>query len=49
MDLKNNIKIIGSFQKIVNSLDAVITIIRIIAVLFLILQTVVLIAAPKKN
>lgn len=49
MDLKNNIKVIGSFQKVVNALYAVITVVRVIAVLFLILQTVVLLAAPDKG
>ena len=41
MDLKNDIKVIGSFQKAVNALYAAITVIRIAAVAFLILQTVV--------
>ena len=47
MDLKNNIKIIGSFQKAVNALYAAITVIRIAAVAFLILQTVVLICSNR--
>jgi len=49
MDLKNNIKVMGTFQKVVNSLYAVITAIRVIAVVFLVLQAVLLIAAPDKS
>lgn len=49
MDLKNNIKIMGTFQKVVNSLYAVITAIRVIAVVFLVFQAVLLIAAPDKS
>lgn len=48
MNLKNNIKVIGTFQNVVNALYTVITVIRIVAVLFLILQTVVLLASPIK-
>lgn len=47
MDLKNDIKVIGSFQKAVNALYAAITVIRIAAVAFLILQTVVLICSNR--
>lgn len=49
MDLKNNIKVMGTFQKVVNSLYAVITAVRIIAVVFLVLQAVLLIASPDKT
>lgn len=49
MDLRNNIKIMGSFQKTVNALYAVITVIRVFAVAFLVLQAVLLIAAPDKS
>lgn len=49
MDLRNNIKIMGSFQKTVNALYAVITVIRVLAVAFLVLQAVLLIAAPDKS
>lgn len=49
MDLKNNIKVMGAFQKAVNSLYAIITAIRIIAVAFLVLQAVLLIVSPGKS
>lgn len=49
MNLKNNIKVIGTFQNVVNALYMVITVIRVVAVLFLILQTVVLLASPDKS
>ena len=49
MDLRNNIKVIGSFQKVVNSLYTVIMIIRIVAVAFLVLQTLLLILSPDKK
>ena len=49
MNLKNNIRIIGTFQNVVNALYTVITVVRIVAVLFLILQTVVLLASPDKS
>ena len=49
MNLKNNIKVIGTFQNVVNARDTVITVVRIVAVLFLILQTVVLLASPDKS
>lgn len=49
MDLKNNIKVFGSFQKAVNALYMIITVIRIIAVVFLILQAIFLVAGPDKT
>ena len=49
MNLKNNIRVIGTFRNVVNALYTVITVVRIVAVLFLILQTVVLLASPDKS
>lgn len=49
MDLKNNIKVMGTFQKVVNSLYAIITAVRVIAVVFLVLQAVLLIASPDRS
>ncbi len=49
MDFKNNIKVIGSFQKAVNALYAAITVIKIAAVAFLVLQTAVLICSNRPN
>ena len=49
MDLKNDIKVIGSFQKSVNALYAAIAVIRIAAVAFLVLQTVVLICSNRPS
>ena len=49
MNLKNNIRVIGTFQNVVNALYTVITVVRIVAVLFLILQAVVLLASPDKS
>lgn len=43
MDLFNNIKLFDALKKVVDSLYIVITIIRVIAVLFLILQAITLI------
>lgn len=43
MDLKNNIKVIGSFQKVINSLYMLINALRIIGVVFLALQALTLI------
>ena len=49
MDIRNNIKVMGTFQKVVNSLYAVITAIRVIAVAFLVLQAVLLNVSPDKT
>ena len=49
MDLKNNIKVIGTFQKAVNALYFLISALRILAVAFLVLQTVMLIFNEKTN
>ncbi len=47
MDLKNNIKVIGSFQKTVNALYIIINVLRALAVAFLVLQTVILLFNEK--
>lgn len=47
MDLKNNIKVLGTFKTAVNGFYAVITVIRIVAVAFLILQTILLLTENK--
>ena len=47
MDLKNNIKVMGTFKKTVNGLYTAITVIRVIAVVFLILQTILLLTENK--
>lgn len=47
MDLKNNIKIMGTFKSAVNGLYTVITVIRVIAVIFLVLQTILLLTENK--
>lgn len=47
MDLKNNIKVMGAFRSAVNSLYTVITVIRVVAVIFLILQTILLLTENK--
>lgn len=47
MDLRNNIKVIGSFQKAVNALYFIISTLRILAVVFLILQTLILLLDKK--
>lgn len=47
MDLKNNIKVIGSFQKAVNALYIIINVLRALAVVFLVLQTVILLFNEK--
>lgn len=49
MDLKNNIKVIGSFQKTVNALYMIINILRALAVAFLVLQTLILIFNNKSK
>lgn len=49
MDIKNNIKVMGTFQKTVNILYGIITAIRIIAVAFLVLQAVLLVVSPDKS
>ena len=49
MDIKNDIRVIGALQKTVNALYAVITAVRVIAVVFLVLQAVLLIASPDKS
>ena len=40
MDLKNNIKIFGAFKKFIDSLYAIITAIRVAAVIILVLQAI---------
>ena len=47
MDLRNNIKVIGSFQKTVNALYFIISALRAAAVLFLVLQTFLLLFREK--
>ena len=47
MDIKNDIKIMGAFKSAVNGLYTVITAIRIIAVAFLVIQTVLLLTQEK--
>lgn len=47
MDLKNNIKVIGSFQKAVNALYFLISALRVLAVAFLALQALMLIVNDK--
>jgi len=49
MDIKNNIKTIGAFRKTVDALYAVITVLRVLAVAFLIIQTVMLVLSPDKS
>lgn len=49
MDIKNNIKTIGAFRKTVDALYTVVTILRVIAVAFLVIQTVLLILSPDKS
>lgn len=49
MDIKNNIKVMGTFKKAVNGLYTVITVIRVIAVVFLILQTILLLTENKTS
>ncbi|MCD7723076.1 MAG: hypothetical protein LUH82_03890 [Clostridiales bacterium] len=38
MDLKNNIKVIDSFQKVINSLYMLIQVLRVIGIAFLAIQ-----------
>lgn len=47
MDIKKDIKVMGAFRSAVNGLYTVITVIRVIAVVFLLLQTVLLITQEK--
>ena len=49
MDLKNNIKIFGAFKKFVDSLYAIITAIRVVAVIILVLQAIFLITESGKS
>lgn len=49
MDLKNNIKIFGAFKKFIDSLYAIITAVRIAAVIILVLQTIFLITESGKS
>lgn len=49
MDLKNNIKIFGAFKKFVNALYAIITAVRVVAVIFLVLQAIFLITDSGKS
>ena len=48
MDLKNDIKVMGGFQKTINALYAAITVIRALAVAFLLLHAVLLLPSPDK-
>ncbi|MDE5670957.1 MAG: hypothetical protein K2I14_05810 [Eubacterium sp.] len=49
MDLRNNIKIFGAFKKFVDSLYAIITAVRIAAVIILVLQAIFLITESGKS
>ena len=49
MDLRNNIKILGAFKKFIDGLYAVITALRVIAVIILVLQAIFLITDTGKN
>ncbi len=49
MDLKNNIKIFGAFKKFIDSLYAIITAVRIVAVIILVLQAIFLITESGKS
>ncbi len=49
MDLKNNIKVFGAFKKTVDGLYAVITAIRVLAVILLVLQAIFLITENGKS
>lgn len=49
MDIKNNIKTIGAFRKTVDALYTIVTILRVIAIAFLVIQTVLLILSPDKS
>ena len=49
MDLKSNIKIFGAFKKFVNTLYAIISIVRVVAVIFLVLQAIFLITDNGKS
>lgn len=49
MDIKNNIKTISVFRKTVDALYTVVTVLRVIAVAFLVIQTVMLILSPDKS
>ena len=49
MDLKNNIKMMSTFKSTINGLYTVITVIRVIAVIFLILQTILLLTENKAS
>lgn len=48
MDLFNNIKLFDAFKKVVDSLYIIITIIRVISVVFLILQAITLITETPR-
>lgn len=49
MDLKNNIKVFGALKKTVDGLYAVITAIRVLAVVLLVLQAIFLITENGKS
>lgn len=49
MDIKNNIKVFGSFKKIIDALFAIITVIRIVAVIFMILQVFFIVTNSGKS
>ena len=46
---KNNIKIFGALKKLVNTLYAIITVIRVVSVIFLVLQAIFLITENGKS
>ena len=47
MDLRNDIRVIGGFQKAVNALYFMISALRVLAVAFLVLPTVLLLFSEK--
>ena len=49
MDVKNNIRVFGSFKKIVDALFAMTTVIRVIAVAFMLLQVFLIITNNGKS
>ena len=49
MDLKNNIKIFGAFKKFIDSLYAIITAVRIAAVIIRVMQAICLISESGQS
>lgn len=47
MDLFKTIKVADAFNNVINSLNAVVTVLRVLAVLFFIVQTIFLIKKEK--